>query len=128
MKRISNLNKQLQKKIFLPLDEAIIIKNIAKFVPFEYTLTTNLKDSMDFSYLRDDSEMHFCINDNHISEIEILSYGGFSDECLRALLQVKDLKYLRELGIYCDKNFIKSLNNFNNLEYELLELLEEYES
>ncbi len=35
-------------------------------------LTTCLKDSRKYTYLRDDNKKHFCIENKHIIELEIL--------------------------------------------------------
>ncbi len=72
--------------------------------------------------------MHFCLENNYISELEILlDEKSYSDQYHKALLQVKDLKSLEELAIYYsinihdsgEKTFIKYLDNFMNLSDEL---------
>jgi len=121
------LNYLTEEELFdylLPFEEAEIIKNIGKFIPLEYTLTTSLRDSRRFSSVREDKKMHFCIENNHISELEILlDVKTYSDQYRSALLQVKNLRYLEELAIYRsydvnnsdDRLFLKALHNFSNL-------------
>ncbi len=117
----------------LPLEEAEIIKSITKFIPLKYTLTTCLKDSREYTSLRDDNKMHFCIEENHIIELEILiDNKHYSDQYHNALLQIKKFKHLEELAIYhsyninqsSNKIFLKALHNFNNLQNELLHFYE----
>ena len=112
----------------LTFEEAEIIKNISKFIPLEYTLTTNLKDSREFSSFRDDRKMHFCVENNHIIELEILlDEMSYSDLYHKALLRIKSLNYLEELAIYksydiCNSGeifLLKALSNFENLNHEL---------
>jgi hypothetical protein len=112
----------------LHFNEAKIMKSISEFNPLEYTLTTNLRDSTRYTYFRDEKKMHFCLENNYISELEILlDEKSYSDQYHKALLQVKDLKSLEELAIYYsinihdsgEKTFIKYLDNFMNLSDEL---------
>jgi tetratricopeptide (TPR) repeat protein len=126
------LNYLTEEDLFdnlLPFEEAEIIKNIRNFIPLEYTLTTSLRDSRRFPSVRDDKKMHFCIENNHISELEILlDDKSYSDQYHSALLQVKNLRYLEELAIYRsydinnsdDRLFLKALHNFDNLSLDLL--------
>ncbi len=124
----------------LPFEEAKIMKNISRFIPIEYTLTTNLQDSREYSYFRDDEKLHFCIKNGHITELEVsLNWLTYSEEYHQALLQVKNLNHLEELAIYITAStchtgtntFLKALYDFENLDYELLKInrspLEEFE-
>ena len=116
----------------LPFEEAEIMRNISKFVPLEYTLTTSLRDSREFWGLRDDNKIHFCVKDGHIVELEILlDEKSYSDRCHEALLQVKNFNKLEELAIYYSisihdsgvKEFVKPLDNFENLNDEIKDIL-----
>ena len=108
------------------------MRNISKFVPLEYTLTTSLRDSREFGGLRDDNKIHFCVKDGHIVELEILlDEKSYSDQCHEALLQVKNFNKLEELAIYYSisihdsgvKEFVKHLDNFENLNDEIKDIL-----
>ena len=77
--------------------------------------------------------MHFCIEENHIIELEILiDNKHYSDQYHKALLQIKKFKHLEELAIYhsyninqsSNKIFLKALHNFDNLQNELLHFYE----
>jgi len=79
--------------------------------------------------------MHFCFKGNHISELEILlDEESYSDQYHKALIQVKNLKFLERLAIYYSINihdssakvFIKYLDNFMNLSDELKNILNFY--
>ena len=103
----------------LPSKEADIMRTISKFIPLEYTLTTNLKDSREYTYFRDYKKMHFCIENGHIIELEILLDKTFNNELYhKALLQVRNLRYLKEIEIYYsykihisgEKEFVKTFS------------------
>lgn len=113
----------------LPFDERDIVKNIASFSPLEYTITTSLGDSRRFSSLRDDSKLHFCMKNGHITELEILLEDlPISKQYYEALLQVKGLDHLEEVAMYTyssedtpsNKIFLKILHDFDNLHHELV--------
>lgn len=112
----------------LSLGEAEIMRNITRFIPLEYTLTTSLRGSRYYPSLRDENKMHFCVENNNITELEILMDDmSYSEQYRSALLQVKSLKHLEELAIYSSENinktgvkvFLKALHNFDNLHREL---------
>ena len=126
----------------VPFEEAEIIKNISKFIPLDYTITINLGDTRDYyPEFRDDEKMHFYIENNHIIELEILlNWMFYTEEYHQTLLEVKNLKHLKELAVYItinicgagQKRFLKTLYNFENLDCELSNIkrstLEEFEN
>lgn len=106
---IQNLSEEDLLDNLLPLEEAKIIKNISRHIPFEYTITTNLRDSRKYTYFRDHKKMHFCIENNHVIELEIILNDSIhSDQYHEALFQVKNLKYLKELAIYYSYKYLES--------------------
>jgi hypothetical protein len=95
----------------LPIEEAEVMRSISSFIPLEYTLTTSLRDSREFWGLRARKKMHFCVENDHIIELEVLLDERFNNEQYhKALLQVKNLRHLKEIEIYSDGEFIKTLS------------------
>lgn len=102
----------------LSVEEADILRRISNLNPYQYTLTTNLKDSRRFPSLRDDDKIHFCVENNHVTELEIVTEQfSFSHQYHNVMLKIRNLNYLRELAIYDSiGDFIEVLYNFDSLE------------
>jgi hypothetical protein len=115
----------------IPFGEARIINNIRKFIPVEYTLTVSLEESRKNPRLRDVRKLHFCIEDNHITEIEILlDVFSYSEDYYYALIQVYNLEKLREIALYKSYNIKKPDNisfykTFNDISAFIQELARE---
>ena len=98
----------------LQIEEGEILKNISQFTSLDYTLTTNLRDSRKFNYLRHDNKLHFCIENGFIIELEILIVKkSYSEEYRSALLQVVNLKKLKEIDIYFSEKFKEKYKVFS---------------
>jgi len=116
----------------LSVEEAEIIRNIARLIPLEYTLTTSLLDSRRFPSVRSENKLHFCVENSHVTELELLIRSfNLSSQYLGAILKVKNLKYLKGLDIYFFEEFSNnthdiifwtSLQNFDELQNELIKL------
>ena len=111
------LNYLTEKDLFdhlLQIEEGEILKNISQFTSLDYTLTTNLRDSRRFNYLRHDNKLHFCIENGFIIELEILIVKkSYSEEYRSALLQVINLKKLKEIDIYLSEKFKEKYKVFS---------------
>jgi tetratricopeptide (TPR) repeat protein len=113
----------------LSLEEADIMKDITQFIPLEYTLTTSLLDSRRFPSVRSEKKMHFCIEDGHIAELELLLNDYVSStDYLEAISKISNLKQLKVLSVYITEDIMsdsplkvywKSLTNFDNLMRDL---------
>ena len=89
--------------LLLSYEEAEIMKEVAKYSRYEYTLTAgSLHDSRTFISLRTENKVHFCFEDNHVVELEILVDDSKlpSDKVYSLLHKVKGLNYLKELAVY----------------------------
>lgn len=108
----------------IPYDESHVLKNISKLIPLEYTLTTSLEESRKLNSLRTQNKLHFCLNNGHVSEIEILvDESTYTREYQTALLGLLGLKQLKEVAIYNlagqIPNYEKSLTNSEDIKREL---------
>lgn len=98
----------------LQIEEGEILKNISQFTSLDYTLTTNLRDSREFNYLRHDNKLHFCIENGFIIELEILIVKkSYTEEYCSALLQIVNLKKLNEIDIYFSEKFKEKYKVFS---------------
>lgn len=102
----------------LSVEEADILRSISNLNPYQYTLTTNLKDSRRFTSLRDDNKIHFCFENNHITELEVITEQfSLSHQYHNVMFKIRNLNYLRELAIYDSiGDFMEVLYNFDSLE------------
>ena len=91
------------------------MRNISSFIPLEYTLTTGLRDSREFFGLKDHKKMHFCIEHNHVIELEILLDKRYNNKQYhKALLEVRNLKFLKEIDIYSDGEYLRTYTILGN--------------
>ena len=96
--------------LLLTYEEAEIMKKVAKYSRYEYTLTAgSLHDSRTFISLRTENKVHFCFKDNHVVELEILqdiSKFPIDKNINYILCKLKGLKYLKKLAIYNLKHIL----------------------
>jgi len=110
---------------FLLFSEAEVMRNISKFIPVRYTITSSLRDAKDphFHGVRDKSKLYFCFLNDHITELEIFidNYLILSEQYKNALLDIAHLKSLKLIDVYTSDNIITS----NMIYYKTFDSLKE---